>query len=259
MYPLKTNSNFTTSNVKIAEVFNKHFGSVFTVDDGKWPKINTFVSEHINMYFVDFSAQIVYQKLKNLKPSTSFGPYGIPNILLKQLAHIICAPLSYIFEPSFKSSSLTKQWLQASVSPIFLKGSTSDANNYRPIFLTCTSCRVVESIVSLSIADYLIINNLIAPNQHGFLSKRSTCKNLLESTNDWNKALDSNLITDVVYIDFLKVFDSVPHLKLLKKLAMYGIIDNLLHLISAFFSNRYQRVLVGNSLSDPTSILSGVP
>nr|XP_047135244.1 uncharacterized protein LOC124812504 [Hydra vulgaris] len=192
---------------------------------------------------LNFSAKIVYQKLKNLKPSTSFGPDGIPNILLKH----------------FTSSSLPKQWLQATVSPIFKKGSTSDANNYRPISLTCTSCRVMESIVSSSIADYLNINNLITPNQHGFLSKRSTCTNLLESTNDWNKALDSNLITDVVYIDFQKAFDSVPHPKLLKKLAMYGIIDNLLHWISAFFSNRYQRVLVGNSLSNPTCILSGVP
>ncbi|XP_065660504.1 uncharacterized protein LOC124812504 [Hydra vulgaris] len=88
IYPLKTNSNFTTTNVEIAEVFNKHFGSVFTIDDGILPKINTFVSEHIKMNFVDFSAKIVYQKLKNLKPSTSFGPDGIPNILLKQLAHI---------------------------------------------------------------------------------------------------------------------------------------------------------------------------
>ncbi|XP_065654593.1 uncharacterized protein LOC136081222 [Hydra vulgaris] len=126
----------------------------------------------------------------------------MPNILLKQLAHIICIPLSYIFESSFTPSSLPKQWLQASVSSIFKKGSTSDANNYRPISLTCTSCRVMESIVSSCIADYLNINNLITPNQHGFLSKRSMCTNLLESTNDWKKALDSNLITDVVYIDF---------------------------------------------------------
>jgi hypothetical protein len=260
IYPLKTNNNsFTTSNIEIAEVFSEHFGSAFTVDNGHMPKISSFVSENIKMDYVDFSPKIVYQKLKNLKPSTSFGPDGIPNFLLKQLAHILCVPLSYIFESSFTSSSLPKQWLQASVSPIFKKGSTSDANNYRPISLTCTSCRVMESIISSNIADYLNTNNLITPNQHGFLSKRSTCTNLLESTNDWNKALDRNLITDVVYIDFQKAFDSVPHPKLLKKLAMYGIKKNLLHWISAFLSNRYQRILVGNSLSSATNILSGVP
>ncbi|XP_065639583.1 uncharacterized protein LOC136072323 [Hydra vulgaris] len=207
------------------------------LNDGILPKINTFVSEHIKMNFVDFSAKIVYQKLKNLKPSTSFGP-------------------DVLRQARYQNSGFKLRF------PLFLKkikGSTSDANNYRPISLTCTSCRVMESIVSSSIGDYLNINNLITPNQHGFLSKRSTCTNLLESTNDWNKALDSNLITDVVYIDFQKAFDSVPHPKLLKKLAMYGIIDNLLHWILAFLSNRYQRVLVGNSLSNPTCILSGVP
>nr|XP_047124212.1 uncharacterized protein LOC124806947 [Hydra vulgaris] len=125
-------------------------------------------------------------------------------------------PLSYIFESSFTSSLLRKQWLQATVSPIFEKGSTSDATNNRPISFTCTSCRVMESIVSSSIADYLNINNLITPNQHGFLSKRSTCTNLLKSTNDWNKVLYRNLITDVVYIHFQNAFDSVPHPKYIK-------------------------------------------
>ncbi|XP_065645625.1 uncharacterized protein LOC136076089 [Hydra vulgaris] len=83
IYPLKTNSNFTTSNVEIAEVFNKHLGSVFTVDDRNLPKINTFVSEHVKIDCIDFSEKIVHQKLKNLKPNTSFRPDGILNILLK--------------------------------------------------------------------------------------------------------------------------------------------------------------------------------
>ncbi|XP_065681530.1 uncharacterized protein LOC136095185 [Hydra vulgaris] len=123
------------------------------------------------MDFVDFSANIVYQKLKNLKPRTSFGPDGIPNILLKQLAPLIFIPLSYIFQSGFTSSSLLKQWLQASVFPIFKKVSSTDANNYRPISLTCTSCYVMESIVSSIIADYLNINNLTTPNKHGFYPK----------------------------------------------------------------------------------------
>ena len=33
--------------------------------------------------------------------------------------------------------------------------------------------------------DYLKINNLLNKHQHGFLAKKSTITNLLESVNDW--------------------------------------------------------------------------
>ncbi|XP_065684246.1 uncharacterized protein LOC136096653 [Hydra vulgaris] len=82
---------------------------------------------------------------------------------------------------------------------------------------------------------------------------------LLKSVNDWGIALDNNLTTDVVYINFQKAFDSVSHPKLLAKLALFNIRGNLKNWIAAFLNNRSQQVKVGTSLSNPTCIISGVP
>jgi ribonuclease P/MRP protein subunit RPP40 len=99
----------------------------------------------------------------------------------------------------------------------------------------------------------------LTPAQHGFLRKKSTCSLLLESVQDWSTAIDNNLITDVVYIDFSKAFDSVSHIKLLVKLQSYGIVGDLYLWIAAFLANRKQRVVLENILSDYTDVVSGVP
>ncbi|XP_065678451.1 uncharacterized protein LOC136093392 [Hydra vulgaris] len=157
-YPIKNKDNnfkLTSSNKETAEVFNKHFGSVFTDDNNYSPNITSLVNGSINIEDINFSVETVYSTLINLKPSTSYGPDGIPNILLKKLALVLCIPLSFIFDASFKSNSLPQQWRQAFVSPFFKKGATSDPNNYRPISLTCTCCRAMERIINSVIIKYL--------------------------------------------------------------------------------------------------------
>jgi len=54
-----------------------------------------------------------------------------------------------------------------------------------------------------------------------FVKKRSTCTNLLETTHDWILAMNKSMVTDVVYVDFQKAFDTVSHPKLLSKIKAY--------------------------------------
>ncbi|XP_065682347.1 uncharacterized protein LOC136095549 [Hydra vulgaris] len=113
IFPLKdknNNNKITCSNEEIADVFNKHFGSVFANDNNYSTFINSYVDDSIGIKTVLFPPEAVYKSLKEIKASTSYGPDGIPNILLKKLAHLLCIPLSFIFGASFKSSSLPKQW-----------------------------------------------------------------------------------------------------------------------------------------------------
>jgi len=67
-------------------------------------------------------------------------------------------------------------------------------------------------------------HQLISHNQNRFLSRHSTCTQLLETINDWATALHHAV--DAVYFDFAKAFDSLSHTKLLHKLVVYGIVGN---------------------------------
>ena len=67
-----------------------------------------------------------------------------------------------------------------------------------------------------------ITRNLLVPNQHGFLNKRSTLTNLIEFYNLAYKYTEQNKQFDVIYLDFSRAFDSVPHNVLLTKLQSFG-------------------------------------
>jgi len=250
----------TSSDKLKCEAFNVFFTSVFTHDDNNIPRFDSRVADtDICLSTINFSPDIVYDTLRQLKPSTCVDPDGLPNILLKSCASALCVPLCHIFDISFKDGLLPDTWKLASVIPIFKKGCTAEPCNYRPISLTSVCCKAMERIINDSLQTYLKHNNLITPAQHGFICKRSTCTNLLESLYDWTHSAEHKRGTDVIYFDFRKAFDSVSHPKLLHKLLGYGICGKLFNWLSNFLSNRKQFVTIGTATSDMVSVTSGVP
>lgn len=154
---------------------------------------------------------------------------------------------------------LPSDWKLANVVPIYKKGISSSVANYRPISLTSSCSKIFESSIKCALLEFLSEHDVISSSQHGFLSKKSTCTNLLECLNDWTDALDSYLSCLVVYVDFSKAFDSVTVPKLLYKLHCLGIGGKLLACLESFLTERKFRVKIGNSYSVERPVLSGVP
>ena len=63
----------------------------------------------------------------------------------------------------------------------------------------------------------------------------------------------------MIFLDFSKAFDTVPHQRLLTKLQYYGINNKIYHWISNWLTKRSQRVLVNGSSSNYVPVISGVP
>ena len=64
---------------------------------------------------------------------------------------------------------------------------------------------------------------------------------------------------DVVYLDFRKAFDSVPHRRLIAFLEQNGVNGKTLNWIKAFLSGRQQRVVVNGTFSTWQNVTSGIP
>jgi len=69
----------------------------------------------------------------------------------------------------------------------------------------------MESIIKDSITTFLEQNQITSHSQHGFTEGRSCLTNLLESLEQWTQALDNGYGVDILYLDYRKAFDSVPH------------------------------------------------
>ena len=133
---------------------------------------------------VDFSRAVVYKALKNFKRIFSSGPDDIPFIFWAKLAAALALPISIVFSASNHFAILPDEWKSARIMPLFKKGDPSIVGNYRPISLTSTLCKVMETIIKDNLLSHAIANNIINHNQHGFILGRSTCSQLLETQYD---------------------------------------------------------------------------
>ena len=93
----------------------------------------------------------------------------------------------------------------------------------------------MERIIANNVMRHLTENHLLSDVQHGFVKRRSTCTNLLESLNDWTLAIQDGHSVVVGYIDFNMAFDSVSHEKLFYCLNQYGVRSELLLWLTHFF------------------------
>ena len=73
------------------------------------------------------------------------------------------------------------------------------------------------------------------------------------------RGMDQSLLTEAVFIDLRKAFDSVNHNLLVNKLETYGLSDKDLSWFCSYLTERREVVSVGRALSDPRYITSGVP
>ena len=69
---------------------------------------------------------------------------------------------------------------------------------------------------------------------------------------------DKSRAVDILYLDFRKAFDKVPHKRLMAKVRSLGIIDKVGDWIEDWLSDRKQRVINGTS-SGWREVTSGVP
>ena len=108
---------------------------------------------------------------------------------------------------------------------------------------------------------YELVRHKLCENQFGLRKNRSATLQLLLFLDTVDKMFDNEAIKDlsILYIDFGKAFDTVPHNILIQKLYNIGVGGKLTQLISSYLTNRKQYVKINNEVSDLIEVTSGVP
>ena len=125
--------------------------------------------------------------------------------------------------------------------------------------MTSHVCKVLEALIRDAIVQHLEVNESINKSQHGFMKHRSCLTNLLEFFEDVTSFVDKGDPVDVIFLDFQKAFDKVPHKRLLKKVKTIGIGGEIYSWLEDWLKDRKQRVCLGGVSSDWVKVSSGVP
>ncbi|CAM5171235.1 unnamed protein product [Eretmochelys imbricata] len=208
---------------------------------------------------VDITTSEVEAKLQQFNGTKSGGPDNLHPRILKELAHEIASPLARIFNESVNSGVVPYDWRIAHIVPIFKKGNKSDPGNYRPVSLTSVVCKVLEKFLKEKVVKDIDVNGNWDKIQHGFTKGRSCQTNLISFFEKVTDFLDKGNTVDLIYLDFSKAFDTVPHGKLLDKLEKMGVNMKIERWIRNWLKGRLQRVTMKGELSCWKEVTSGVP
>lgn len=246
---------------EIAILLNEQFCSVFNkeVKTVNQSMLINYRSQGRFLNNIHISVDDVTKAISEFKPNKSPGIDNITSTYALKITDMVAYPLYLLFNKSIETNEIPNDWKKANVTPIFKKGKKSSAENYRPISLTTFYGKVMEKVIKKKIETYLEINGFIATTQHGFRSGRSCLTNLLISQFCIMKMIDENSAVDMIFLDFQKAFDKVPHGNLMKKVRSFGIEGKLGDWMENWLTNREQRVVVNGSCSDWARVESGVP
>ena len=201
----------------MANLFNVYFSSIFTdKDTTSFPAVDLTGTPLISNS-IEFTPEMVCNKIMSLHNSKSPGPHGWPIPIIKSVSKFIAIPLSIIFSKSFNSGTLTHDWKDVQVTPIHKKGARNLTCNYRPVSITSIFSKFMESIIMDHLMNHLLTSNLLSAYQFGFVPGRSCTTQLLQVLDYLTKHLDNGESVNVIYLDYQKAFDSILHQRLIKK------------------------------------------
>ena len=255
-----TTGKSVTDAIGKANLLNSHFKSVFTANTNVPAKpLPKRTDKSFSLGDIVLSPHGISNLIKLMGPYKSPGPDLISPRLLKLAPDIFSEYLCALFKKCFLLKNIPSHWRTANITPIHKKGSRSVPANYRPISLTSIVSKLFEHLLTSNIACFLEANGLFNADQFGFRKGRSCELQLLRLCQDLSKILDDGGEADLIFLDFEKAFDKVPHGLLIHKLRQYGLNDNVVDLISSFLSNRTQRVVLEGQKSSDVHVSSGVP
>lgn len=115
-----------------------------------------------------------------------------------------------INKKSFEEGKLRKD---ASTSSLHKKDEKYLPCNYKIISLTSIIYEILESFIKSDFMLYICDNHFLVNSQYEHLSERTCQFILLVMVNCQTEAIDKGLCTDIIYLDFAKISDSVLHKK----------------------------------------------
>ena len=256
---LKSNGNMITDSLSKAKILNSQFKSVLTPQSGNpFPQLPG--TQFTKIKPLHISENGVFMLLDRIDVSKSSGPDKLPGRLLQSIAKEITPVVHFIITQSLCTGELPTEWTQANVAPILKKDSKLQSVNYRPVSLTCITCKLFEHIICKHILAHLEDHKILTDLQHGFRSGRSCKTQLVTTFQDLAQMhIKKGSQIDIAVLDFSKSFDMVPHDGLLSKLKHYGIDEKIWLWIYNLKKNRKQSVVVDGKQSSLIDVVSGVP
>lgn len=252
----------------IASHFNTYFATVAekvleplnTLDD-------TFESYNKTKHSKEYNSSMRWPELKlselekalaKMKNSKSAGDDNITPHLLKECKEELLQPLFHFCKLSLSQGIYPGQLKNNIIIPIHKSGDDKKVDNYRPLYITSSMGKLLETIVQMRIYNYLENINFFCGNQHGFRKGFNTTTALYSYLLPIVEGLEKSQKALACHIDLSKCFDTVNRTILLDKLSAAGVKGTAFKWLSSYLRDRTQVTKIGETLSDLEPLNLGI-
>ena len=210
-----------------------------------------------HFHFAHVSPKYVLSVIQSINAKKATGYDMMPPKLVKLSSPYLCYPLCTIINICIDQGVFPDSMKHAEIVPIFKKGDKMEKSNYRPVSILSCLSKIFEKILITQLSEYF--DDIFSPHMSGFRKAHGCQDVLLYFTNNAKLSLDDRSVTLALLTDLSKAFDCLHYKLLIAKLHAYGVDKNSCQIILNYFTNRKQRVKLGDIKSDWEPIFKGAP
>jgi retron-type reverse transcriptase len=189
-----------------------------------------------------------------MKSKKSCGYDGIHTNIAKLSVKEISKPLTHIFSLTF-STGIIPDNLKVAI----FKCNDAMKFEVRPISVLVCFSKLLERLMINRLSKFIDKNKILSKHQYGFRKNRSTEHAIIDFVDKITKAIDEGKYSVGIFLDLSKVFDTINHRILIKKLEHYGIRGVAKKWFENYLCNIKQIVKYNDVQSEVMTIRSGVP
>ncbi|XP_046435981.1 uncharacterized protein LOC124187835 [Neodiprion fabricii] len=174
---------------------------------------------------------------------------GLSAQALKMLKNLIAPLITELINNSLDTCCYTTQWRSSLITLIPKIRSPESLSDLRPISILCGMSKICERIVFDQMLKYVDDHDILDPYQTGFRPGMGTQTAVLRFSDDVRAAIDEQMMTIAVFLDFAKAFDTVDHKLLLTKLRRLGFSTEVIRWLYSSLAERKHAVRNGQNIS----------
>lgn len=200
----------------------------------------------------------ILNAVNKLKANKSPGSDFLLNEYFIESVDILVLHLCDIFNAILNSGFFPDKWMEGVIIPVYKKGSTNCASNYRGVTLVSCMAKLFTTVLNNRIESFCVMNNRISDSQFGFKKGHSTIDPMFILLSMVQKYLNENKRLYVCFVDLKRCFDSINRNALWYKLYRTGIQGKLLRIIRDMYGKVKSCVKHCNSYSEYFSYAVGL-
>ncbi|XP_018368763.1 PREDICTED: uncharacterized protein LOC108764858 [Trachymyrmex cornetzi] len=178
------------------------------------------------------------ESMKRLKPGKAMGPDSIPAEALKLFSGEWFNFLLDFFNVILESQLPPQGWMQSSLFMLFKKGDRANVKNYRAIAVTNAMTKLFMQIFVVRLESWVRSRDVLPEEQARFRRGRPAEDNIFALTAAIQiQTRKKGSKCFILFVDFRRAFDFVPHDKLWMKLHSLGVSARLIGLRKAFYNS----------------------